>query len=250
MRIDLLSIFPAMFEPVLGESILGRARRSGLVDIRGVDIRAFAESKHQATDDTPYGGGAGMVMKVEPIVAAIEAVVGDEGGEPDGRVIALLSATGRPFDQARAARLAQVRHLVLVAGRYEGVDERVCDYVDEEISIGDYVLTGGELAAMVVVDAVVRLLPGAVGNSESIQTESHVAPRLEYPHYTRPPQFAGASVPPVLLSGDHRRIADWRQLMSLRRTIARRPDLLLRAPLTEGERALLARAAERSEDEP
>jgi len=245
MRIDLLSIFPAMFEPVLGESIVGRARRNGLVDIRAVDIRAFAEGKHQVTDDTPYGGGAGMVMKVEPIVAAVEAVVGDEGGDPDGRVIALLSASGRPFDQGLAARLALARHLVLVAGRYEGVDERVCDYVDAEISIGDYVLTGGELAAMVVVDAVVRLLPGAVGNSESVLTESHVQPRLEYPHYTRPPQFAGAAVPAVLLSGDHRRIAEWRQLMGLRRTMERRPDLLLRAPLTDDEGRLLERTADR-----
>lgn len=245
LRVDLLSLFPGMFAPVLGESILGRALARRIVEINTIDIRDFADGKHRVADDSPYGGGAGMVMKAEPIVRAIEAVVGDEGGAPEGRTIALLSAGGRPFDQALAARLASARHLVLVAGRYEGVDERVCDYVDLELSIGDYVLTGGELPAMVVVDAVVRLLDGALGNHESAVLESHVQHRLEHPQYTRPPEFAGARVPPVLTSGHHERIGEWRALESLRRTLARRPELLWRRPLDAEEVAMLRRLARR-----
>jgi len=243
VRIDLLSLFPDMFPPVLGESILGRAQEKGIVSIGCVDIRDFADGRHQVTDDAPYGGGAGMVMKVEPMVRAIEAVVGDEGGAPEGRVVALMGAGGVPFDQALAGELAGARHLVLLAGRYEGVDARVDDYVDLEISIGDYVLTGGELPAMVVVDAVVRLLQGAVGNRASIEQESHVEQRLEHPQFTRPPIFAGAAVPAVLTSGHHARISEWRMLQSLQRTLRRRPDLLERRPLAEDEIALLQRLA-------
>lgn len=239
MRIDLLSLFPDLFTSVLEASILGRARARGLVDVRCVNIRDFAEGRHQVTDDAPYGGGAGMVMKVEPIVRAIEAVVGDEGGDPDGRAVLLLSASGQPFVQAEAQRLSELRHLVLIAGHYEGVDQRVADYLDGELNVGDYVLTGGELPALIVVDAVTRLLPGVVGNAQSVQHESFVAPRLEHPHYTRPAEFAGDAVPPILLSGDHRRIAQWREQQGLRRTAAWRPDLIQHWPLSDDERAAL-----------
>ncbi|MFH1810911.1 MAG: tRNA (guanosine(37)-N1)-methyltransferase TrmD [Pseudomonadota bacterium] len=239
MRIDLLSLFPDMFDAVLDASILGRARRAGLVDLRCTDIRLFTDDRHHTVDDTPYGGGAGMVLKIEPALTAIEAVVGDEGGPPDGRVIALMSASGHRFEQAAARELSLTRHLVLLCGRYEGVDARLAAYVDRELSIGDYVLTGGELAAMVVVDAVVRLLPGALGNDQSAVHESHTGYRLEHPHYTRPPVHLGEAVPEVLLSGDHRRIAQWRQAQSLHRTREARPDLLRDHPLTSDEIALL-----------
>ncbi len=231
MRVDLLSLFPQMFAPVLGESILGRAQNAGLLTLNCVDIRDFTEDRHRTVDDAPYGGGAGMVMKVDVVVRAIEAVVGDEGGPAEGRVIALMSAAGQRFEQATAHRLAGLRHLVLVAGHYEGVDARVEDYVDALLSIGDYVLTGGELAAMVVVDAVARLLPGVVGNHRSIENESHEQPRLEYPQFTRPLEFAGDEVPAVLRSGNHAHIAAWRQQRSVELTLERRPDLVQQHPL-------------------
>lgn len=246
MRVDFLSLFPEMFASVLSTSILGRAREAGLVDMFCTDLRLFAEDPHNKVDDSPYGGGAGMVMRVDPVVRGIEALLGDEGGDAEGRVVVLLSAAGAPFCQKTAHRLAKARHLVFVCGRYEGIDDRVEDYVDEQISIGDFVLTGGELAAMVVADAVIRLRPGVLGNSASSVDESHEQQRLEYPQYTRPIDFAGVEVPEVLRSGDHRRIAAWRQRQSLQRTRERRPDLLQKKPLRPDEIKALCGAEPRN----
>ena len=235
MRVDLLSLFPNMFASVLDSSILARAQKSELLDVRCVDVRDFSEDKHNSVDDTPYGGGAGMVMRVDPVVRAIEAVIGDEGGCADGRLIVHMSAAGQSLRQKTARHLASFRHLVLIAGHYEGIDDRIADYVDLELSIGDYILTGGELAALVVVDAVARLLPGVLGNSDSIEEESYESHRLEHPQYTRPLVFAGAEIPDVLRSGHHQKIAEWRREQSLIRTQERRPDLLRRHPLTSEE---------------
>lgn len=239
MRIDILTLFPRMFEGPFSESIVKRARDAGLVEIAVHDIRSHATDRHHVVDDTPYGGGAGMVMKPEPLARAIRAV-----RTPGARVV-LLSAQGSPFDQAAARRLAEEKHVVLVAGHYEGVDERVIESdVDEELSIGDYVLTGGELPAMVVADAVVRLVPGVIEKA-SLEHESHTAGLLEGPQYTRPPEHEGRKVPPVLLSGDHPAIAKWRRGESIRRTAERRPDLLASAELTPEERARLPKRAPR-----
>jgi len=239
MRIDVLTLFPKMFEGPFAESIVQRAQDAGLVEIRVHDIRQWAPDRHRTVDDTPYGGGAGMVLKPEPLGAAIRATRGGGG------YVALLSAQGRLFDQAAARRLAQVPHLVLVAGHYEGVDERVIESdIDEELSIGDYVLTGGELPAMVVVDAVVRLVPGVI-EASSLEHESHTGGLLEGPQYTRPADHEGKRVPQVLLSGDHPAIATWRRSEAIRRTAERRPDLLAGADLTPEERARLPKATGR-----
>ena len=220
MRIDILTLFPGMFSGPFAESIVGRAQDRGIVQIELTDIRSFATDRHRTVDDTPYGGGPGMVMKAPVVADAIESVRGD-----DARVI-LLSPQGRVFTQSVAHELAELPHLVLVCGHYEGIDERVRELlVDDEISIGDYVLTGGELPAMVIVDAIVRLLPGALGDDTSSSDESHSDGLLEYPHYTRPPEFRGLPIPPVLLSGNHAHIAQWRRYQSLLRTRTRRPDL-------------------------
>ncbi len=239
LRIDVLTLFPRMFESPFAESIVARARQAGRLVLEVHDIRAHAPDKHHVADDTPYGGGAGMVLKPEPLTRAIRAARGS-----DGHVV-LLSAQGRLFDQAAARRLASVGHLVLVCGHYEGVDERVVESdVAEELSIGDYVLTGGELAAMVVIDAVTRLVPDVI-DAESLAHESHTDGLLEGPQYTRPPEFEGRRVPPVLVSGDHGAIAKWRRAESIRRTAERRPDLLGDAKLTPAERARLPRAPAR-----
>jgi len=239
LRIDVLTLFPRMFESPFAESIVARARQAGRLVLEVHDIRAHAPDKHHVADDTPYGGGAGMVLKPEPLTRAIRAARGS-----DGHVV-LLSAQGRLFDQAAARRLASVGHLVLVCGHYEGVDERVVESdVAEELSIGDYVLTGGELAAMVVIDAVTRLVPDVI-DAESLAHESHTDGLLEGPQYTRPPEFEGRRVPPVLVSGDHGAIAKWRRAESIRRTAERRPDLLGEAKLTPAERARLPRAPAR-----
>jgi tRNA (guanine37-N1)-methyltransferase len=233
-RIDIITLFPGMLEGVLGESMLRMAREHGVVDVRVVDLRDYTEGRHRVADDYPFGGGGGMVLKPEPLFAAVEAVRG-----PESHVV-LLCPQGTTFTQATATRLARVRHLVLLCGHYEGVDERVrAHLVDEEVSIGDYVLTGGELPAMVMLDAVVRLLPGALGDPDGAVRESFVAGRLDYPQYTRPAEFRGLSVPEVLLSGDHGRIARWRRREALRRTLARRPDLLGTVPPTREEREWL-----------
>ena len=237
LRIAILTLFPRMVEGPLAESILGKAREKGLLETRIVDIRDFAEGKHRVTDDVPYGGGAGMVMKPEPLVSAIESA---RAAFTTARVI-LLSPQGARFDQAKAEELSRNAELVLVCGRYEGVDERVRDYVDEELSIGDFVLTGGEFAALAVVDAVARLVPGVLGNEESSRSESFAGgPILEGPQFTRPPRFREQSVPPELLSGDHARIARWRRRQALVRTRERRPDLFARLSLSKEDEELLA----------
>lgn len=214
-----------MFEPYLGASILGRAREAGLLEVAVHDIRDWAEGRHRQADDYPFGGGQGMVLKPEPVVGAIEAVR-DREATGRGHVV-LMTPQGAPLKQADAHRLASLPHLVLVCGRYEGVDERVREgWIDEELSIGDFVLTGGELPALVVVDAVARLLPGVLGNEASHADESFEAGLLEYPQYTRPREYRGWEVPEVLLSGDHARIARWRAEQAQERTRQRRPDLL------------------------
>lgn len=240
MRIDVLTLFPKMFEGPFGESIVRRARDAGLVEIAVHDVREWAADRHRTVDDAPYGGGAGMVLRPEPLTLAIRAVRGS-----DGHVV-LLSAQGRRFDQAGARRLVTFPHLVLVAGHYEGIDERVVETdVDEELSVGDYVVTGGELPAMIVADAVTRLLPGAIEDA-SLAQESHTGGLLEGPQYTRPVEYEGRRVPQVLLSGDHAAVAAWRRAESIRRTAERRPDLLASAELTPEERARLPRAAPRA----
>lgn len=233
MRIDIVTLFPRMLEAPLAESILGRARARGLVDIRVHDLREHATGRHRVTDEPPFGGGGGMILKPEPLAGAIEAL--RAAGSAPARVI-LLGPAGRRFSQEVARELARRPHLVLVCGRYEGVDERVSEQlVDEELSIGDYVLTGGEPAALVVADAVTRLLPGVLGDEDAPARDSFARGLLEHPQYTRPEVFRGAAVPEVLRSGDHGRIARWRTLMSLWRTWQRRPDLLETADLTPEE---------------
>lgn len=233
MKIDILTLFPAMFISPFNESIIERARSRNLVEINTINIRNFALDKHRQVDDYPYGGGAGMVMKVDILSRAIESVQ-----DQDSRVI-YLSPQGKRLDQENIARLAQQKHLVLLCGHYEGVDERVMDLVDEEISIGDYVLSGGEIAAMVVVDAVTRLIPGALGDEKSSQEESFGGSLLEYPQYTRPRSYKGQEVPDVLLSGHHAQIRLWRKKLSLIRTLLKRPDLLIGREFDQEERKLL-----------
>ena len=236
MRIDVLTLFPGMVEPVVSASMLGRARDRGLVDIRVVDLRDYATGRHRNADDYQFGGGGGMVLKPEPIFAAVEALRTD-----DTRVI-LLDPRGRRFTQAVAADLVREAHLVLIAGRYEGVDERVSDVlVDDSISIGDYVVTGGELPALVVTDAITRLLPGVLGAEGGAERESFASGLLEPPQYTRPEEFRGARVPGVLLSGDHARVAQWRREQALFLTWRRRPELLANASLTDEERRMIER---------
>jgi len=238
MRFDVLTLFPGIFSGPLEESILKRACERGIISVHLCNIREYAADRHHTTDDTPYGGGGGMVMKPEPIFAAVEAVL---GGEEDVPVI-LLSPQGRLFTQAVAAEMARHPRLLLICGRYEGVDERVREHlVSDEISIGDYVLSGGELPALVVMETVARLLPGALGDPGAVFEDSHARGLLEYPHYTRPPVFRGWEVPPVLLSGDHAAVARWRREQALRRTWKRRPDLLEQAVLTPEERGFLER---------
>jgi tRNA (guanine37-N1)-methyltransferase len=237
LDVAVLTLFPRMIAGPLSESILGKAQEKGLLRARVVDVRDYAEGKHRVTDDVPYGGGAGMVMKPEPLVLAIEAA----RAELPGARVALLSPQGVPFDQRKAEELSRREKLILVCGRYEGVDERVLAYVDEEISLGDFVLTGGEFAALAVIDAVARLVPGVLGNEESPRAESFGRDMLlEAPHYTRPPEFRGQRVPDVLLSGDHARIARWRRREALLRTRERRPDLFRRAPLSDDDLRLLS----------
>lgn len=243
MRFDLLTVFPDFFRGPLDYGVVARARERGRLEAQIHDLRAYTEDRHQTTDDRPYGGGEGMVMKVEPIYACLERLLGaaerDRRQTPDTRVV-LLSAQGRVFNQALAREWVSLRRLVLIAGRYEGVDERVADYLaDEELSIGDFVLSGGELAAALVLDAVARLLPGVLGDPQSAVNESFApadmtaaggtdAPRglLDFPHYTRPPAFQGLQVPEVLLEGNHAAIREWRRRMALEKTRRQRPDLL------------------------
>jgi len=230
MIVDVLTLFPEMLLPMVGTSMLRIASEKGLLTVRVTNVRDFAFSKHRVVDDTPYGGGAGMVMKPEPLVLAVEAAV-KLGGDilPSERRAILLSPTGKTFCQKKAFELSALKHLILICGHYEGVDQRVVDLVvDEELSIGDYVLTGGELPAMVVMDSVARLIPGVLGSDSSIEEETFAGDGwLEYPHYTRPREFRGSTVPEILLSGDHARIARWRRGQSIKRTLTRRPDLIV-----------------------
>jgi tRNA (guanine37-N1)-methyltransferase len=240
MRCDVLTLFPDLVRPVLGQSMLARAQEKGLLEARVLDLRAFTEGRHQVADDAPYGGGAGMVMKAEPIFKAVDALCEEFGGRGALRLI-LPSPQGRPFTQRLAEDLAiDARRLVFLCGHYEGIDERVrIGLKPEEISIGDYVLTGGELPALVLIDAAMRLVPGVLGDPESARWESFAEPLLDYPQYTRPPEVRGLGVPDVLLSGNHEGIKVWRRKQALRSTYEKRPDLLRGRPLSEDDRRLL-----------
>ncbi len=241
MHIDVFTLFPEMFTGPLDESMLRRAQDAGALSVVLHNIRDYTTDRHHTADDTPYGGGGGMILKPEPVVAAVEAVIPPGAGVP----VILLSPQGRVFTQAAAGKLARHARIGLVCGHYEGIDERARQLViTDEISIGDYVLTGGELAAMVVIDAVTRLLPGVLGDPDAPGKDSHATGLLEHPHYTRPPEFRGLEVPEVLLSGHEANVTRWRREQSLRRTWQRRPDLLLMARLDERDREFLLTLAE------
>jgi tRNA (guanine37-N1)-methyltransferase len=235
MRFDVLTLFPAMFDSPLRESILGRAAERGLIRVAVHNLRDWAAGRHKVTDDIPYGGGDGMVLKPEPVARALS----DLRKDSPGAKVLLMTPQGKPFTQAQARALAGEAGLIFVCGRYEGFDERIRAMVDAEYSLGDFVLTGGELAAMAMIDAVARLLPEVLGSSGSAEADSFVDGLLEYPHYTRPAEFEGMRVPQVLLSGNHAEIARWRRREQLRRTLQRRPDLLAAAPLTDADRRML-----------
>ena len=238
MRFDVFTLLPDAFSPYLQASILQKAAERGLLEFHVHNIRDYAHDRHHTTDDTPYGGGGGMVMKPEPVFEAIESVL---GAPPAGPVI-LLTPQGRVFNQKIALELASQPQIALLCGRYEGIDERIREHlVTDEISIGDYVLTGGELPALILIDAISRLLPGVLGDPDGAMDDSHASGLLEYPHYTRPPEFRGWGVPEILLSGDHAKIDKWRREESLLRTLAKRPDLLANAPLTDADKKFLNR---------
>jgi len=236
MRFDIFSLFPEIFSTYLNTSILKKAQESGYLEVFTHNIRDYTTDKHHTTDDTPYGGGGGMVMKPEPIFAAVE----ENLGSPPECPVILLSPQGRLFNQEIAFELSNFNHLALLCGRYESLDERIRQHlVTDSISIGDYVLTGGELPALVIIDAVTRLLPGVLGDPDAAVDDSHATGLLEYPHYTRPPDFRGWEVPGVLLSGNHGEIARWRRQQSLKRTLKLRPDLLATAELSQEDLAFL-----------
>ena len=241
LSFDVFTLFPEVMQPYLQTSILLRAQERGLLEVRLHNIRDWTSDRHHVTDDEPYGGGGGMVMKPEPVFATVEGVL----GSPPACPVILLTPQGRLFNQKVAQELALQPHLALVSGRYEGVDERVRQHLaSDEISIGDYVLTGGELPALILIDAVARLAPGVLGDPDGAWDDSHAAGLLEYPHYTRPPDFRGWKVPDVLVSGDHGRVARWRREQSLLRTLQRRPDLLENAGLSEADREFLKKLNE------
>lgn len=247
MRIDIMTLFPEMCEAVLSESIIGRARERGFVDIHCVNIRDFTADKHNRVDDAPYGGGMGMLMQAQPIYDCYQSLCKNAEERPH---LVYMSPQGQTLTQEKVKSLAKMPHLVLLCGHYEGVDERILDeIVDEEISIGDYVLTGGELPAMVLADAVCRMLDGVLPNDEAKSLESHYNGLLEYPQYTRPPVWHGVSVPDVLLSGHHENIEKWRHEQSLLRTFLRRPDLLETAELSEKDRKFLKKVKAEQEKE-
>jgi len=236
MRFDVFTLLPDTFSPYLQASILQKAAERGLLDFQVHNIRDYTHDRHHTTDDTPYGGGGGMVMKPEPIFEAIESVL----GAPPACPVILMTPQGRVFNQKIAIDLASQPQIALLCGRYEGIDERIREHlVTDEISIGDYVLTGGELPALILIDAIARLLPGVLGDPDGAMDDSHASGLLEYPHYTRPPEFRGWGVPETLLSGDHGKIARWRREQSLLRTLAKRPDLLNDAPLSAADRKFI-----------
>jgi tRNA (guanine37-N1)-methyltransferase len=237
MKFDIVTIFPAMVAAGIAEGVVSRAIAGGVIDLQIHDLREFTTDRHRSVDDVPYGGGPGMVMKPEPLVRAVESIRATRGAA--GAVL-VTSPQGRTFTQREAERLAGVGHVIVLCGRYEGMDERVLSLVGaEELSIGDYVLSGGELAALVIVDAVSRLVPGVVGDGQSVEEDSFSRGLLDYPHYTRPAEFGGQKVPDVLLSGHHAEVRRWRKRAALARTLARRPELLAQAALDEEEQALL-----------
>ncbi|MEW6659411.1 MAG: tRNA (guanosine(37)-N1)-methyltransferase TrmD [Thermodesulfobacteriota bacterium] len=240
MLIELLTLFPEFFVTPLSQSMLSRAQGQGAVEFRILNLRDFTTDRHRVVDDRPFGGGPGMVLKIEPLVRAIRAVRRED---PEVRVI-LLSPRGFLFTQDQARELAEQKHLLLICGHYEGVDDRLRFYIDAELSIGDYILTGGEIPALVVVDAVTRLLPGVLGGEGAVEDESFQTGLLEYPHYTRPRDFEGHEVPEMLLSGDHQRINRWRRQEALRRTAAERPDLLGKAVLDDRDREFLLKLSD------
>ena len=241
MTFDIVTIFPAMIESALAAGVVGRAIDSGLIDVAIHDLRDFTTDRHRSVDDVPYGGGPGMVMKPEPIFKALDAIEATRG---EALTVLLTSPQGQLLTQAEAERLSAKPHVVLLCGRYEGVDERVRSRVDEEISIGDYVLSGGELPALVVLDAIARFVPGVVGDDQSVAEDSFSRGLLDFPHYTRPAEVGTDRVPDVLLSGNHAEIRRWRKRESLARTLARRPELLEKAALDEEERRILAELQE------
>lgn len=234
MKIDILTLFPSMLEEVFSYSIIGRAIKNKLIELNYINIRDFSEDKHRRVDDYPFGGGPGMVMKPEPIYKAIESVK-----KANSRVI-YLTPKGKVYNQSLAKELSKEQHLILLCGHYEGIDNRIVEnYIDDEISIGDYVLTGGEISAMVIVDTVARLIPGVLSGKESYEEESHYNGLLEYPQYTRPRVFRGHKVPEVLLSGNHKKIKEWRMYQSLKLTYLRRPDLIDKIELSEEQIKML-----------
>jgi tRNA (guanine37-N1)-methyltransferase len=237
LSFDVITLLPDIFYAYLKESILKRAIQKGLLDVKIYNLRDFAKDKHKTVDDYPYGGGSGMVMKIEPIYNAIKKIK-EDGLE---RLVIMLSPQGKTYNQDIAEELLKInKRILLLCGRYEGIDERVREFlVDEEISIGDYILTGGELPALVIIDSITRLVPGVVGDEQSIKKESFTWGILDYPHYTRPPEFMGMKVPEVLLSGNHKEIERWRRKEALRRTLQKRPDLLKKIELTEQDKRLL-----------
>jgi tRNA (guanine37-N1)-methyltransferase len=238
MQFEVFTLLPEIFPPYLESSILLRARQAGLLEVRLHNIRDYTHDRHHTTDDTPYGGGGGMVMKPEPVFEAVETVLGKEAAQRPPLI--LLTPQGRVFNQRVAEELSRHERIALLCGRYEGVDERIREHlVTDEISIGDYVLTGGELPALIIIDAVTRLLPGVLGDPTGAQDDSHAMGLLEYPQYTRPPDFRGWKVPEVLLSGDHGKVEKWRREQALRRTFERRPDMLERAELSEEDQKII-----------
>jgi tRNA (guanine37-N1)-methyltransferase len=248
MKFDIVTIFPRMVAAGLAEGVVSRGIERGLLDVSVHDLRDHATDRHRSVDDEPYGGGPGMVMRPEPLARAVEAIRHSRG-EPEA--VVLLSPQGRRFTQAEAVRMSRMRHVALLCGRYEGMDERVrLTVATEELSIGDYVLSGGELAALVVVDAVSRLIPGVVGDARSVEEDSFSRGLLDYPHYTRPSEFAGHRVPDVLLSGHHEEVRRWRRMAALRRTLDRRPELLDTAALDDEERRMLDDIRKEQEREP
>lgn len=246
MNVDVLTLFPEMMDGVFRTSILGKAQEKGIVSLNAVNFRDYSDNKHGTVDDTPYGGGGGMVLKPDPIFAAVEDLLSKTSAAP--RVI-LMCPQGETFTQQKAEELSAEEHLIFICGHYEGYDERIREHlVTDELSIGDYVLTGGELPAMVVIDSVVRLLPGVLGNETSAVTDSFSTGLLEYPHYTRPAEFRGWKVPDILLSGHHANIELWRREQALKRTLQRRPDLLEKVALTDQDRKVIRRLRQEQQE--